>query len=321
MTRSARGTFVIRMRPGPAELDGVVSRFDFTKTFEGELAGTGAGLMLSVGGPRDGFGRLRRDRDGPGQPRRPGRRLRAPAAGDDDRRRADAATARSAVDLGRLAGLVALDRLPLPAFARRGARQLWQAAGAIGMRRREEVRAGVIALLDAAVPLLAREILSRVDAARLVGEYVDVDAIVDRVDLDQAVARLDIDRIIDRLDVDEIAARLDLDRVLDRIDLDEIAGRIDLDRVVDRVDLDRAAARIDLDPLLARADVVGLARYVVDAIDLPDIIRSSTGTMTSDMVRGVRAQSADADEAVARVVDRLLRRRGGRNDVARRPEL
>lgn len=54
MTSSARGTFVIRMRPGPAELDGVVSRFDFTKTFEGELAGTGAGLMLSVGDPGTG---------------------------------------------------------------------------------------------------------------------------------------------------------------------------------------------------------------------------------------------------------------------------
>jgi hypothetical protein len=49
VSSTARGTFVIQMRPGPAELDGAVSRFDFTKRFDGELAGTGAGLMLSAG--------------------------------------------------------------------------------------------------------------------------------------------------------------------------------------------------------------------------------------------------------------------------------
>ncbi|HEX5512400.1 MAG TPA: hypothetical protein VFX41_11850, partial [Actinomycetales bacterium] len=87
---------------------------------------------------------------------------------------------------------------------------------------------------------------------------------------------------------------------------------------VARVDLDRAAARLDLDPILERADVVGLARYIVEAIDLPEIIRSSTGSMTSEVVHGVRAQSADADEAVQRVVDRVLRRRSRRD--GRTPE-
>jgi hypothetical protein len=50
----ARGTFVIEMRPGPPELDGAVSRFDFTKTFDGDLEGTGAGLMLAGGDPGSG---------------------------------------------------------------------------------------------------------------------------------------------------------------------------------------------------------------------------------------------------------------------------
>ena len=54
MSSTARGTFVIKMQPGPAELDGVVTRFDFTKAFDGELAGAGAGLMLSVGDPGTG---------------------------------------------------------------------------------------------------------------------------------------------------------------------------------------------------------------------------------------------------------------------------
>jgi Protein of unknown function (DUF3224) len=49
MSTTARGTFDINLAPGPAELDGAVSRFEFTKTFKGDLEGTGAGVMLSAG--------------------------------------------------------------------------------------------------------------------------------------------------------------------------------------------------------------------------------------------------------------------------------
>ncbi|HSP38134.1 MAG TPA: hypothetical protein VLR26_10305, partial [Frankiaceae bacterium] len=52
-----------------------------------------------------------------------------------------------------------------------------------------------------------------------------------------------------------------------------------------------------------------LAREVVEELDLPEIIRSSTGAMTSDAVRGVRARSMHADDAVAAVSDRFLWRR------------
>jgi hypothetical protein len=47
---------------------------------------------------------------------------------------------------------------------------------------------------------------------------------------------------------------------------------------------------------------------VIDAIDLPEILRESTGSVASEAVRGVRADGVQADEAVARFVDRLLRR-------------
>jgi hypothetical protein len=49
MRAIARGMFEIDLRPGPAELDGAASRFDFTKTFRGDLEGTGEGVMLSGG--------------------------------------------------------------------------------------------------------------------------------------------------------------------------------------------------------------------------------------------------------------------------------
>ena len=54
MSITARGTFDINMAPGPAELDGAVSRFEFTKTFKGDLEGTSTGVMLSAGDPQRG---------------------------------------------------------------------------------------------------------------------------------------------------------------------------------------------------------------------------------------------------------------------------
>ena len=43
-------------------------------------------------------------------------------------------------------------------------------------------------------------------------------------------------------------------------------------------------------------------------IDLPALLRASTGSVTGEVVRGVREQGVDADRAVERVVDRLLHR-------------
>ncbi|MBB3084504.1 hypothetical protein FHR93_002718 [Geodermatophilus sabuli] len=78
---------------------------------------------------------------------------------------------------------------------------------------------------------------------------------------------------------------------------------MDIDAVVDRADIDR---------VIARTDIAGLARYAVAVIDLPGLLRASSDSVTSDMVRSVRDQGADADRAVERVVDRLLHRRGRR---------
>jgi hypothetical protein len=54
MTTTAEGTFAVTMRPGAAELDGAVARFELSKTFTGDLEGTGAGVMLSAGDPQAG---------------------------------------------------------------------------------------------------------------------------------------------------------------------------------------------------------------------------------------------------------------------------
>lgn len=54
MSKGAQGTFDVEMTPGPPEADGNVDRFDFTKTFHGDLTATGVGVMLSCGDPQSG---------------------------------------------------------------------------------------------------------------------------------------------------------------------------------------------------------------------------------------------------------------------------
>jgi hypothetical protein len=122
------------------------------------------------------------------------------------------------------------------------------------------------------------------------------------------VARVDIGSIIDRIDIEAIAARLDLDRLAASLDVAAVVDRVDLDAVAARIDADRIVARVDLDAVVARLDLVGIAQSVIDAIDLPEIVRESTGALSSDAVRAVRAESRRADDRVAGMFDRLLRR-------------
>ncbi len=162
--------------------------------------------------------------------------------------------------------------------------------------------------LDALVPMVLTEVLRRVDVTELVLRHLDVDQIVTAADLDEAAARLDVGRVLDRVDVDEVVRRVDVDVVAQRLDLDTFLARRDLTALV--------LGHVDLDVLVAAClehlDLVALAEQVIDGVDLPGIIRESTGTMASDTVRGARMQGIAADEAVGRAVDRLLLRRSRR---------
>ena len=48
---------------------------------------------------------------------------------------------------------------------------------------------------------------------------------------------------------------------------------------------------------------------MIAAVDLPEIIRQSSGSLALETVRSVRMQSIEADRAVERVISRLLPRR------------
>ena len=197
----------------------------------------------------------------------------------------------------------------------------------VGRAEQDILRRRVEVLLDAWAPVLVEAVVERIDLTRLVMEHVDLDGLVATVDLDAAVARVDLDgavarvdiaAIIDRVDLDAVAAKLDVDAVVARADLDAAVRRVDIEAVLDRVDLDAVAAKLDVDAVVARADLdrviarvdlVGIVEEVLDAIDLPAIIRDSTGSMASETVRGVRMTGVSADDALGRVVDRALFRR------------
>jgi len=84
--------------------------------------------------------------------------------------------------------------------------------------------------------------------------------------------------------------------------------------------VDAVVTRVDLDAIVARLDLAELARYVVAAIDLPAIIRESTGSMISDAVQENRIQSREADQAVAAWVERVFRSGPGGQGEAGEPD-
>lgn len=170
-----------------------------------------------------------------------------------------------------------------------------------GRKERLADGASVQDLLGQIATKTIEQVLRHVDVAALVQQYVDLEAII---------AGLDLDKVADAVDVDRVAGRLDVDAVLDRVDLTGVVReRVDLDAVVREVDIDSVAARIDLDKIIERLDLPTLAQRVIDDIDLPGIIRESSGSMASEAVRGVRMHSIEADDAVANTLDRFLRHR------------
>jgi hypothetical protein len=85
-------------------------------------------------------------------------------------------------------------------------------------------------------------------------------------------------------------------------------ARVDLGAIVQRVDPDEIVARVDIEAALDRLDLAGIARQVIEAIDLAGILRESAGAVSSQAARVVRTEGMNADDSVARFVDRVLRR-------------
>ncbi|ANZ24038.1 hypothetical protein A4U64_04505 [Rhodococcus sp. WB1] len=234
-----------------------------------------------------------------------------------------------------LFGVDAARRLPgvdpaLVALEARGAETLRAGDEIADRLLRAVVRRVVSAALDEVdITAVVRDhvdldaVAEGVDVERIVGRVdldaiaarVDIAPILDRVDIDAVAERVDVGAIIDRVDLDAVAATIDVGAIIDRVDLDAVAATIDVGAIIDRVDLDAVAATIDVDAIIGRVDLIGLANAVIEGVDLPTIIRDSTGSMSTEAMRGVRSQGMHADDAVSGFVGRLF----GRAEIPEEP--
>jgi hypothetical protein len=222
----------------------------------------------------------------------------------------------------RVPGASALAKVPVPGFVRSAVTPAVRTVTAYA------VTAGQV--LDLLATQAIAEVVKRVDVEPVLDGLDLTQIVLTRVDLDAVVgdvlARIDEDDVAAlaaKVDVDAVAKRLDVDVVLDRMDLTAIVvNRVDLvtvvDAVLDRMDLtDLVLKRVDLvkvvDAVLDQMDLIALANEIIDGVDLPEIIRESTGSMASETVQGVRMQGIGADQAVGRAVDRLLLRHARTN--------
>ena len=173
-----------------------------------------------------------------------------------------------------------------------------------------------------AAPLarIAEDLLARWDDS-WERERPDAEALAGSVAAE--ATRRGVDAVLDQLDLTAIVVRnastwtaswrrLDIDAVARRIDVDAIVARMDMEALIARIDANTIADRIDVDRLLDRLDLSALSLEVIDRIDLPEIIRASTGSVASESIRGVRIESRRPTTRSRGFVDRVLGRRPSR---------
>jgi len=126
------------------------------------------------------------------------------------------------------------------------------------------------------------------------------------VNLTRAVASSAMNGALDRVlppIIDAVISRIDLtDVVLARVDLRAIVIR-----ALDELDLTAIVMdRVDLDVIINQIPIVEIADYVINEIDLPELIRESTGGVADSALNVARMQAADADAGISDVVNRIL---------------
>ena len=110
--------------------------------------------------------------------------------------------------------------------------------------------------------------------------------------------------------IDAIALRGAAHRVQVAHAVDRAMAQLDLAAIVTRhVDLDKVVRAVDVQAVLDQVDLVAVVEEVLAAIDLPAIIRDSTGSLTSGTVRSARMTGISADDAISRSLERLVLRR------------
>ena len=113
--------------------------------------------------------------------------------------------------------------------------------------------------------------------------------------------------------VPAVVERIDVNALIDEVDVEALVARVPVDEIVARIDLNRVLATVDVDELVGRVDIAAVAREALEGIDIGEIVQESTAGIATDTMEAVRVQAMNADDLLARIVDRLLGRRGPRH--------
>jgi uncharacterized membrane protein YheB (UPF0754 family) len=81
----------------------------------------------------------------------------------------------------------------------------------------------------------------------------------------------------------------------------QVMQRLDLTKIVEEY--------VDVEEIVGSMDLAAITNQIMAEIDLPEIIRQSTGSVASETLRGVRMQAITADDAVSKLGARLRLRR------------
>jgi hypothetical protein len=90
-----------------------------------------------------------------------------------------------------------------------------------------------------------------------------------------------------------------------------------VDMVVSRLDLTNLVIRnLDVEGIVEAIDLDALVQKVLADLDLPAIIRESSGSLGAEAVRGARMTGINVDEAIGEAIQRRLFRRRGTPQVS-----
>jgi len=79
--------------------------------------------------------------------------------------------------------------------------------------------------------------------------------------------------------------------------------------VVSRIDMNEIVAQADITPILDRVPMTEIADYIIEEIDLPSLVRESTGGVADGLLGTLRFQAIQTDNFVSDIVDRIFFRR------------
>jgi len=176
--------------------------------------------------------------------------------------------------------------------------------------RAQVVAERVITLVMDAVDLNA--ILARIDLNAVLRQ-VNIDEPIDRIQINEVLARVDLNALLAQVDLNAVLRRVDIEEPIDRVDLNGLLAQVDVNQIVQQVDLNEVIAKVDLDAILDRIDMNAIAQRIdvetlVEHTDLGAVIARSSSGIASGLFDAVRSRTVGVDESIARWVARLRRR-------------